>query len=65
MNRSKTKGTTTENADKAPSVKCPGCSLELHEDDLRGQFRHMKACHPEIVAERRAESDRWDGWEDE
>lgn len=43
--------------------KCPGCPLELPDDDLASQMRHMSSEHPEIIAERRAEAARWDGWE--
>jgi hypothetical protein len=43
-------------------IKCPGCDLELEEDELREQVVHMDAEHPEIVAQRRAESAAWDGW---
>jgi hypothetical protein len=46
-------------------MKCPGCDLELSEDDVLGQIRHMEAEHPEIIEERRAEAALWDGWEDE
>lgn len=46
-------------------TQCPGCDVELPEDDLLGQIRHMEAEHPEIIDERRAEAARWDGWESE
>lgn len=46
-------------------VKCPGCGLEMDEDDLRRQVGHMKEKHPEIVAERLVEAARWDGWVDD
>lgn len=46
-------------------VKCPGCDLVLDGTDLNGQRRHMEEYHPEIVAERRADSARWDGWEND
>jgi hypothetical protein len=51
-------------ADNAASVKCPGCELELPEDDIRAQIAHMNAAHPDLVAKRQAEAARWDGWED-
>lgn len=46
-------------------MPCPGkgCALVLPLDDLQGQMRHMMSEHPEIVAERRREAARWDGWE--
>ena len=44
-------------------IKCPGCDLELDEDDLAEQDAHMTANHADIIAERRAEAARWDGWE--
>lgn len=43
--------------------KCPACPLDLPAEDLVAQVRHMTSRHPEIVAARRAESARWDGWE--
>lgn len=43
--------------------RCPGCEVSLPEADLAGQARHMTEQHPEIVEERRRESARWDGWE--
>lgn len=46
-------------------TQCPGCDVELPEDDLLGQIRHMETEHPEIIEERRAEAARWDGWESE
>lgn len=49
----------------AAMIRCPGCELELAEDDLRGQEVHMIGRHPELVAERLAESARWDGWVDD
>jgi hypothetical protein len=49
--------------EQIPTGQCPGCSLVLPEDDLVGQSAHMQECHPEIIAERRRESARWDGWE--
>ncbi len=52
-------------ADKAPTIKCPGCELVVDEDDFAEQEAHMLAEHPDIVAKRQAEAARWDGWEDE
>jgi hypothetical protein len=49
-------------ADEASSP-CPGCGLELPEDDLAAQSAHMQTEHPEIIAERVAEAAKWDGWE--
>lgn len=46
-------------------MTCPGCDLELPEEDLRAQVEHMEAEHPEIVAARleaagfRRDGDRW------
>lgn len=37
----------------AEMIKCPGCDLELPEDDVRAQVRHMQQKHPEIGDERR------------
>ncbi len=45
-------------------IACPGCGLELDEYDFAEQEAHMTAEHPDIVAERRAEAARWDGWEE-
>ena len=45
-------------------VKCPGCNLSLPEEDFPAQAAHLLAEHPEIVAQRRAEDKRFDGWED-
>lgn len=45
-------------------VKCPGCDLRLPEEDFPRQAAHLLDEHPEIVAERRAEDKRWDGWVD-
>jgi len=45
--------------------QCPDCELVLPADDLRAQSAHMLAAHPDTVADRQAESARWDGWEDE
>jgi hypothetical protein len=44
-------------------IRCPGCAVELDEDDLDGQRRHLEAAHPEIIEERLVEHRRWDGWE--
>lgn len=49
--------------DKAPMVRCPGCPLELAEDDFAAQQAHMMLEHPEIVEARLVESHRYDGWE--
>lgn len=46
-------------------MQCPGCDLELPDDEILAQMQHMETAHPEIIAERRAEAARWDGWEDE
>jgi hypothetical protein len=48
----------------ARPLKCPACDVELPEDDLIGQVAHMTAFHPDIIETRRAESARWDGWEE-
>lgn len=47
-------------------IPCPGpaCEVLLDEDDLVLQAEHMTRFHPNIIAERRAEAARWDGWED-
>lgn len=50
---------------REPLVQCPGCELELPERDLAAQVAHMQTHHPDVVTERRAESERWAGWEDE
>jgi hypothetical protein len=46
-------------------VKCPGCPLELDEEDFAEQDAHMMAEHPEIVAQRVLDSKKWAGWEDD
>ena len=46
-------------------LPCPACGHLAHADDLRAQAAHMTERHPDIVAARRAESARWDGWENE
>lgn len=46
-------------------VKCPGCDLYLPQEDFPAQAAHLLAEHPEIVAERRTEDKRWDGWTDD
>ena len=33
-------------------IKCPGCGLELPENDLEAQVKHMEEKHPDIIAER-------------
>ncbi|OGE83731.1 MAG: hypothetical protein A3B23_02055 [Candidatus Colwellbacteria bacterium RIFCSPLOWO2_01_FULL_48_10] len=43
-------------------VKCPGCPLELSENDMAAQRAHMDTQHPEIVAKRLAEVERLRGW---
>lgn len=44
--------------------QCPACEVRLPADDVRGQMAHMESCHPEVIAERRREAARWDGWEE-
>jgi hypothetical protein len=44
-------------------IKCPGCALELPEEDFEGQRRHLLANHPDIISQRLMEHKRWDGWE--
>lgn len=44
--------------DKVPMVKCPGCDLELPEDDTVTQMAHMEEHHPEIIEERRKKAER-------
>lgn len=47
------------------TIRCPGCGLELPEDDLIAQKEHMEKHHPEIIADRlekagfRREGDEW------
>lgn len=36
----------------APMVKCPGCDLQLSDDDPWAQIAHMEDNHPEIIEER-------------
>jgi sarcosine oxidase delta subunit len=52
-------------------IKCPGCDLELDEEDFAEQEAHMLAEHPDIVEQRLVESHftrdpatgKWeDGW---
>lgn len=45
-------------------LECPaeGCRFMAPDDDLVMQVAHMTKMHPELVAERQAESARWDGW---
>jgi ribosomal protein S26 len=33
-------------------VKCPGCGLELPENDVQAQVQHMESAHPNIIGER-------------
>jgi len=33
-------------------VKCPGCDLELPENDKASQIAHMEKNHPEIISQR-------------
>jgi hypothetical protein len=54
-------------------IECPvaGCSVEVNDEDLVAQAKHMKLLHPEVIA-RRLEADgfrqdpvtgQWvDGW---
>ncbi len=37
---------------ETPTIKCPGCDLQLPEDDLNAQVQHMEQFHPEIIGER-------------
>ncbi len=48
-----------------PTLKCPvdGCQVTYDEDDYRSQADHMETHHPEVIARRRIEAARWDGWE--
>lgn len=43
---------------------CPvgECGQVYDEDDLVAQVRHLTMRHPDVVAARRRESARWDGW---
>ena len=38
--------------EKKRFIKCPGCELELPEDDSSAQMRHMEEKHPDIIGER-------------
>jgi hypothetical protein len=49
--------------DRSNMTKCPGCRRWLPDNDWHGQRLHMETNHPNIIAERLAESARWDGWE--
>ena len=40
-------------------VKCPGCSVELPEDDLRAHVAHMEQFHPDIIEQRLREAKPW------
>lgn len=31
---------------------CPGCGVEISDEDLHAQVEHMEAHHPEIIRER-------------
>ena len=33
-------------------MKCPGCEIELEENDLKLQVWHMERCHPELILKR-------------
>lgn len=57
---------TQRNAAGQKLIPCPadGCTTVLPEHDLLRQSAHMDTAHPEIVAARRADAARWDGWED-
>lgn len=47
-------------------IKCPGCDLELDEEDFNEQTAHMLAEHPDILAQRAVEDHRkLDGWEND
>lgn len=47
--------------EKSPEmVKCPGCNLELPENNTAAQVRHMEECHPELIEERLQKVDRLD-----
>lgn len=37
---------------KTKTVKCPGCELELPEDDVQAQIQHMESRHPDLIASR-------------
>jgi hypothetical protein len=45
--------------------QCPGCDLELPEEDYAGQREHLVSNHLEIILERLAELDRTAGWVDD
>jgi hypothetical protein len=47
------------------AIECPACTVVADADDYRSQAIHMEVEHPDIVAKRRAESLRFDGWEDD
>lgn len=38
--------------ENSETIRCPGCDLELPEDDVRAQKAHLESRHPEIIAER-------------
>lgn len=42
------------------AIKCPGCDLELPEDDLGAQVEHMEQNHPEIIIQRLKKEGLWD-----
>lgn len=42
--------------------RCPVCEVELPAEDLQAQSDHMLRLHPDVVAKRRGDAARWDGW---
>ena len=36
------------------TTPCPGCEVELPDDDFQAQRDHMTRHHPDIIAERQA-----------
>lgn len=45
-----------------PTIQCPGCDTRMPSDDGWAQKLHMETEHPEIVAERLKELEKWAGW---
>lgn len=41
-----------ESNEKVVMIKCPGCELQLPDNNVSGQIKHMEDAHPEIIAQR-------------
>ena len=47
--------------DRKLTQQCPHCGREVG-NDYQSEFAHMDAFHPDVVAERRAETDQLTGY---